>query len=336
VTLAFLVASTVCLALLGTWLLRADALRRNRLDIPNERSSHDRPIPRGGGLAIVAAFFVGLLVSAACGTTDRDLLLALLGGGGIVAAAGFADDRRHIPVALRLPLHLLAAVWALYWLGGWPRLDLGFAHLAWGVGGYAIGALGLVWLLNLYNFMDGIDGLAASEAVFVAAAGAALAFEAGASPVAPLLLAAAAGGFLALNWPPARIFMGDVGSGFLGYALGVLALASAAAKPTLPWAWLILLGVFVVDATMTFARRLLRGERWWTAHRSHAYQRAARAHGGHLQVTSAVLAIDALWLLPCALIASAAPEAAVAVAAGAYLPLLLLARRLRAGEAERK
>jgi Fuc2NAc and GlcNAc transferase len=181
--------------------------------------------------------------------------------------------------------------------------------------------------MNLFNFMDGTDGIAASEAIFVLCGGALLGVLSGSAQVcwAALLCATACLGFLLWNWAPARIFMGDVGSGYLGYVIAVLALAATRANPAALWAWLILGGVFFVDATVTLLRRLARGERPHEAHRSHAYQWFARRWDSHAKVTCAVLAVDLLWLLPCAVFALRAPSFAAATAMVALLPLVLLA-----------
>ena len=185
--------------------------------------------------------------------------------------------------------------------------------------------------------MDGIDGLASVEAITVAVGGALLYALIGlpALAVAPLLLAAAVGGFLLWNFPPARIFMGDVGSGFLGIMLGGLAFQAAAVAPQLLWGWLILLGVFVVDATFTLFRRLLRGERLDQAHRTHAYQYASREYGAHRPVTLAVLAINVLWLLPWACVVALGYIDGLLALFIAYLPLALLAVRFKAGQLEK-
>ena len=193
-----------------------------------------------------------------------------------------------------------------------PELPvLGIATLS-GWSAQVFAALLIVWLLNLYNFMDGIDGIAGIEAVTVGAGCAVVAFVVGypAGAIACLLLAAASAGFLAWNFPPARIFMGDAGSGFLGVVFGVLAVDASRQTPELLWSWLILLGAFIVDATVTLLRRLIRGERVYEAHRSHAYQHAARAIGKHRPVTLAIGAINVLWLLPLALMVARAGCAA--------------------------
>lgn len=315
-------------AAIGTGLARRYALARRLLDTPNARSSHQGSTPRGGGLAIVAGFAVA--VATGWGGEGSHLALALLPAALVVAATGFWDDHRDLSAASRIVAHFVAIVWALYWLGAPQVSSVLPAWLAW-----AAAAVALVWFLNLFNFMDGIDGIAASEAAFVGLAGAWLAAGAGQAEVAVALLALAAAslGFLTWNWHPARIFMGDVGSGFLGTALGVLGYAGVQAEAALSWPWVILVGVFVCDATLTLARRFVRGAQWTEAHRSHAYQHAAR-RWGHARVTLAVIAIDLLWLAPLAWAAWSAPEYGAGLALLAYMPLLALALWWRAGIAE--
>ena len=202
---------------------------------------------------------------------------------------------------IRLAVHLCAALWAVCWLGGLPPLRVGSHVIQLGWAGYPVAVLALTWILNLFNFMDGIDGIAGSEAAFVAGAAAFLTLclggSAGVAAVA-LALAGACLGFLLWNWPPAKIFMGDVGSGYLGYVIGVLALAAGREDPTALWVWLILGGVFFVDATVTLIRRVLRGDRVYEAHRSHAYQWLARRWQSHESVTITTTAVNVLWLLP--------------------------------------
>jgi Fuc2NAc and GlcNAc transferase len=327
-------------ALASWWLtgvVRRYALSRHLLDVPNARSSHTTPTPRGGGVAIVTSFLLAVLGLALAGAIDGRLAAALLGSGAGCALLGFLDDHGHIAARWRLLGHFAAAGWALYWLGGAPPLAL-FGHtLAAGWLANALAALYLVWLLNLYNFMDGIDGIAAVEAITVCLGAAALVGLAPGSGSAadiglPLLLAGAAAGFLIWNFPPARIFMGDAGSGFLGITLGILSLHAAAIAPPLLWAWLILLGVFVVDATLTLLRRLLRGDKVYQAHRSHAYQQAARKFGMHRPVTLAVAAINVGWLLPIATcVAIRGLDGSLGLLL-AYAPLVALAVWFRAGQ----
>ena len=329
--------SAFIVALVMTGLVRRYASARRLVDVPNARSSHQLSTPRGGGLAIVVGFACILVVQAVGGRADTQLLIAVLPAVLGVAAIGFMDDHQHVAARVRIAVHVVAIAWALYWIGGplaipWPS---GVLSIGWPVKLFAM--LAMVWFLNLFNFMDGIDGIAASEAIFIACSGAWLAATSGQIEVASalLILAAAVLGFLAWNWPPAKIFMGDVGSGFLGAALGILGYAAAFADNLTLWSWVILVAVFVADATTTLIRRVLRRDRWYEAHRSHAYQRAAR-RWGHLRVTVAVVLINLLWLLPMALLALAAPSSGVFIALLAYMPLLGLAAWLGAGTAENR
>lgn len=337
-TIWWLLPAVAGISLVMTGALRRYALSRSLMDIPNARSSHSVPTPRGGGVAIVLAFLAALPVLALADLLQWAVMWALLGAGAGVAVIGFLDDHAHIAARWRLLGHFVGAIWALFWLGGLPPLSLFGMSFDLGWLGHALAALYLVWLLNLYNFMDGIDGIASLEAICVCIGGALLFVLSGHAGEAalPLLMAAAVAGFLFWNFPPARIFMGDAGSGFLGVSLGILSLQAAWVAPQLLWSWLILLGVFVVDATFTLLRRLLRGDKVYEAHRSHAYQYASRRFGRHLPVTLAVGAINLLWLLPIALWVGAGGLDGWLGVVLAYTPLLALAVRFRAGELERK
>lgn len=331
-----LIAGVVVCSLLGTWMLRQYALARSIIDVPNARSSHSVPTPRGGGVAIVLSFLLVLPLLVYEGELKAPIALALGGSGALIAALGFLDDHGHIAARWRLLGHFSAALWALFWLGGMPPLSVFGSTVELGWIGHVFAVFYLVWLLNLYNFMDGIDGIASIEALTVCLGGALLYVLADAPGVlaAPLMLAAAVAGFLFWNFPPARIFMGDAGSGFLGLVLGILSLQAAWQSSALFFAWLILLGVFIVDATLTLLRRLLRGDKVYEAHRSHAYQFASRQYGGHLPVTVAVLAINLVWLLPMAVsVALGKLDGSLGILI-AYMPLVFLAIKYRAGALE--
>jgi Fuc2NAc and GlcNAc transferase len=334
-----LFALTAGLSLLLTGVIRQYALARNLLDVPNRRSSHQIPTPRGGGLAIVASFFAGLSFLWLTGSLPAQVLLALAGAGGLVAWVGFLDDRGHIAPRWRLAAHFLGAAWGLFWLGTLPPLSV-FGHLLYlGWPGYLLAAVYLVWLLNLYNFMDGIDGLAGIEAITVCLGGGlvyALSAPAGQEWLAPALLLSAVAGFLFWNFPPARIFMGDSGSGFLGLILGLLSIQAAQVAPELFWCWLILLGVFVVDATTTLLRRVIRGEVFHEAHRSHAYQYASRRFAAHRQVSLVVGLINLLWLLPITLLVARESLPGLAGLLIAYTPLVWGAFHYKAGAKEQQ
>jgi Fuc2NAc and GlcNAc transferase len=331
------VMTAFALAEVTTGLMRRYALRNNLIDVPNVRSSHISPTPRGGGVAIVAAFFASILLLTSIGLLDTALLPALFIGGGAMALVGFLDDCWHLRASVRFGVHFAAALLVVFMLGGLPENALA----NWGLHGVWIGGLiallALVWVTNLFNFMDGIDGIAGSEAVFVSGAGALLNWAQGGAPgltAAMLCLAAASLGFLRWNWPPARIFMGDVGSGFLGFTLVVFALV-AIRHGTVPFeAWAILGGFFLVDATITLLRRIVRGDRWFEAHRMHAYQWLARRWRAHLPVTLAVSALNVTWLLPWAWLATRMPDYARYFLAAALGPLIVLVIFIGAGRKE--
>ena len=319
-------------AWVGTWCYRRWALRVGRIDVPGARSSHAVATPTGGGAGIVTGCLAALAAAFALGNVRGDWLLVFglaLG----MAALGHADDRRALPVLPRLLGQSGAAaavvLCALAESGPGPG-GTGFVLLATGL-------LALVWLVNAFNFMDGIDGIAGGETIFIGLAAAGLMTLQSPETLPPegtvaLFLAAATAGFLFWNWPPARIFMGDVGSGVLGFVLAVLALSSAGHGTLSLPVWLILAGVFLVDTTLTLLSRLWRGERWYEAHRSHAYQRAARRWGSHRRVTLGVLAINCAWLLPLAGAATLYPQWGGLLLALAYLPLCIAALRLGAGQ----
>ncbi|UVK86896.1 glycosyltransferase family 4 protein [Pseudomonas sp. B21-051] len=319
-----------------TQLLRHYALVQRLVDVPNARSSHAVPTPRGGGLAIVLSFLLAVALLFATGVISLGVFAAYVGTGGLIAVIGFMDDHGHIAARWRLLGHFAAASWGLFWLGGLPVVTvLGFDFDVGWVGDI-LAVFYLVWMLNLYNFMDGIDGIASVEAICVCL-GMCLLYWIGDMPELiwlPLFLAASVIGFLWWNFPPARIFMGDAGSGFLGGVLGLLSLHAAWTKPQMLWAWVILLGVFIVDATFTLLRRLFRGDKVYEAHRSHAYQFASRKMGSHRAVTLAVGMINICWLLPVALLVSKFELDGLVGVVVAYAPLVFLALKYRAGELE--
>lgn len=307
-----------------TRLILYHALRRGMVDRPNDRSSHTLPTPRGGGLAIVVVFLGLCLWLLPKGALSADFFLALVGGG-FVALIGFWDDLGHVPAGWRLLVHGAAATWSVLWLGNLPELT--FGHIVYGLTwwGVPFAVLFVMWLTNLYNFMDGIDGIAGVQAVSVTFGAAVILFygDAPVKGVSLVILAGAVLGFLRWNWPPAQIFMGDVGSGFLGFVLGVFALYWPMQSRMSFWSWLILLGVFIVDATVTLLVRAARGEKLHMAHRTHAYQHLARRCGNHRSVALGVFAINLLWLFPLALAATLYPFHGVWLVGVALAPLVI-------------
>ncbi len=285
-------------ALLGavatTWVVTAWLRRRAILDHPNDRSSHAVPTPRGGGWGILLVLLPGW---AALGVAPP-VLAAVIG----LAAVSWLDDRRGLPPGPRLLAQTVAVLAGLGTLGGDVLVFQGW--LPWALD-RAGAALCWLWFINLFNFMDGIDGLAGTEAAMVAAGLALAASVAGlAGPlVTPaLVLAGAALGFLVWNWQPAKVFMGDVGSIPVGFALGWLLLSAAGAGL---WPAALLLPLyFLTDATLTLLRRLAAGQRIWQAHREHFYQRAVQSGRSHAWVVATVLTAN-LGLVTLATLAPA-------------------------------
>jgi len=310
--------------------------RLSQMDIPNERSSHKTPTPRGGGIAFVASSLIGLLLLLLNDDLNGAELLALCCAGSIVAVAGHLDDRQKISGAtVRLVIHAISAIILIVGVGIPSELALFDRTVNTGIVGSILGVFYLVWLLNLFNFMDGTDGIAASEAIFVLLAGAFLNFhvvsEANHSAAA-VVLAASTFGFILYNWSPAKIFMGDVGSGYLGIVIGGLSLIAANQDPDLLWVWIILLAVFVIDATVTLIRRLLRKQKPHVAHRSHAYQHLAIRFNSHPKVALGVLAVNIVWLLPIAFFVADKQLAGTTGVIIAYVPLLVAALAFGAGK----
>ncbi len=337
--MAFLVWAAVLTGVaLFSWIttgwFRMYAISRQMVDVPNERSSHRVATPRGGGGAMVLATTMALAWWS--WITGSATLPGVLIGGLVVAGVGFLDDHRHVPPFIRLAGHSLAAVLAVAALGGLtPGMDASGART--GLAGALLAVVFVVWFINLTNFMDGIDGLAGVQTITVCAVGAALSeLTAPGSKlwIEPAVLGAASVGFLVWNWPPARVFMGDVGSGFVGFMVAVVTLRAAIVTPVLGWCWLILSGVFIVDATFTLARRAARADRLFTAHRCHAYQHLAVAWG-HSPVTLLVAAINVCWLTPVALLVAFNYISGPAGLLIAYLPLTIGAARFGAGSVPR-
>lgn len=278
----------------GTLIIRRTLVAIGAIDVPSERSSHRRPTPRGAGIVVVLAGSGATIVSWAAGWMPERFALALLGGGLVVATTGLLDDLRGLRWRHRLLAQFAAASWALYWLGGFPILDLGLARIPIGLLGIPLALLGIVWGTNFFNFMDGIDGIAATEAAFAGVVGGTLLLMAGRLGLAAVALATAcaAAGFLRHNWAPARVFLGDVGSTWLGFTLCVIGVAGANSRAVPMMVWGLLLGVFVFDATLTLVRRVRRGFPVHLAHREHAFCRATRWGWSHARVTAAVALLN--------------------------------------------
>lgn len=311
-----------------TALVRFYSLNHQVMDIPNNRSSHTVPTPRGGGVSFALVFILYLFYLGITKKITKSEDLSFLVASITVAAFGFLDDHCSIPAKWRLLIHFFAASTALYYLNGMVSFipfDLYIFSGSFLTNTFAL--FFLVWLLNLYNFMDGINGLAAVEAITVCLGGALIYSLSGLDSLAilPLSLAVAVAGFLFWNFPVAKIFMGDVGSGFLGIVIGIFTIQAANTRTEFFWSWMILLGIFIVDATIALFRRLINGENVFQAHRSHAYQRAADRYQSHTKVTIVGLLINLFWLLPLAILVGFGRLRGLTGIIVAYLPLIALA-----------
>ena len=310
-----------------TGMVRYYALQHKVIDTPNDRSSHTVPTPRGGGVAFVLLFLASTLYLAYSGAVAFWPALGLVVAGGGTAILGFMDDHCPISAKRRLPIHFILSGFALYCLGGMALIvPAGFNVPAVNVLMNVVALIYLVWLLNLYNFMDGINGLAAVEAITVGLGGAFLYGLLGYVDMMwlPLVLAVVVIGFLFWNFPVARIFMGDAGSGFLGLIIGFFSIQAAHIHTDLFWGWLVLSGAFIVDATLTLLGRMMNGSRIDEPHRQHAYQRAVDLFGSHVKVTMAVLVINLVWLLPIAILVACGYLHGLVGLLIAYFPLVVL------------
>ena len=268
-----------------TYSIKFYALKRSVIDIPNERSSHTVPTPRGGGAAIIVVFYMGLFYFRE--SIDIQLFYALLCGIPI-AFIGLLDDIFTLSSKIRFLIQSVSAIASLYFLGGVTSIDFVLFELqGWWLN--IIAFFAIVWLTNLYNFLDGIDGYAGSEAVTVGL-GLFLLFH---NPLG-LVIVAAALGFLMFNWHQASIFMGDIGSTTLGFIFAVFVFADTGEGSI--YVWLVLLSLFWFDATLTLIRRYLNGERISQAHKKHAYQRLVQSGWAHDKVVWTALMFNLAFL----------------------------------------
>jgi len=311
------------------------------LDTPVARSAHVAPKPLGGGAALAAPYFLCVIWFVASAAISESALAYL--GCLFIVVLGFSDDRWQLSSKVRLPVQFIVSLAAVRAIGV-DSVDFGFFSLSEPLTLSLLAVLSLVWLCNLTNFMDGIDGIAASQLLVTslscvvllvgldAAAG-----ESGEHDVVltlSVVLAASAAGFLLWNWSPASLFMGDAGSGFIGFALGLLALESLVTQRMAVWSWVLLLGVFIADTAVTLLVRIIRGERWYEGHSQHAYQILSRRLNSHPRVVGGVILINICWLLPLAWVAGILPHYGVLFATIGLAPLLLGCYRLGAGRAD--
>jgi Fuc2NAc and GlcNAc transferase len=264
-----------------TYLIKTYYIKNAILEEINERSSHTVPTPHGGGIALAITWFMGLVYLNYTSQIDTSLFYALLVGV-IISVVSFFDDLYDLSPKIRLIAQASVAVGGLYFLGGFDTFTLGLFDISNPIFNNIFAFLLIVWFINLYNFLDGINGYAGSEIVFLSVAGYLL-FGGGHF----IVLAVASLGFLVWNYGnKAKIFMGDVGSTLLGYNVAIFTLYYANEQASNLWIWIVLFGVFWFDATLTLVRRKLNGEQLSQAHKKHGYQRLQQSGWSHLKVTN--------------------------------------------------
>lgn len=300
------------------------------LDRPTDRSSHTLPTPRGGGIAIsvtstLACVYLSTVAPSYAPLSTYIILLV------VMATLGAFDDFMNLGILLRLSTQLILALLGVYFCFKTSNFPLpGLLVLSF------LATLGILWLTNLYNFMDGINGIAAIQAMFICGA---MAFilhhfqiEKGIINLL-LIIGFASAGFLFWNFPIAKIFMGDSGSLFLGFAFGLIAVKTSINSIEIAILWLIIMAVFITDATYTLCARLLTGQKFYLPHRSHSYQKIAMKIG-HTKTTLLILTVNMFWLLPLALFSAFKGINPFAALILAYLPLILVTVKFKAGRSQ--
>ena len=269
-----------------TYFIKNYMIKKSLVASVNERSSHTTPTPHGGGIALCLTWFIGLVYLYFIGEIEPSLFYALLFGA-IISIVSFFDDIYELSPKLRLIIQATVAIGGLYFLGGFETFTFGIFDIQNPILTNVFAFFMIIWFINLYNFLDGINGYAGSEAVFLALAGFVLF---GGNHF--LVLAVAVLGFLYWNWNKAKIFMGDVGSTLLGYNIAIFTIYYANEEATNFWIWIILFALFWFDATLTLIRRKLNKEKLSQAHKKHAYQRLTQSGWSHFKVTNYSIGIN--------------------------------------------
>jgi len=273
-----------------TYYIKNYAIKKSLVASINERSSHTTPTPHGGGIAISITWFIGLSYLFITNQIDIELFSALLLGI-VISVISFFDDIYELSPKFRLITQSLVAIGGLIFLGGFESLNFGFFEIENQIITNVFAFFMIIWFINLYNFLDGINGYAGSEAVFLSLAG--LLIFGGAHFG---ILAVAVLGFLFWNWNKAKIFMGDVGSTLLGYNIAIFTIYYSNQESLNFWIWIILFSMYLFDATLTLIRRKLNGEKLTQAHKKHAYQRLTQSGWSHYKVTNYLILINIVLL----------------------------------------
>ncbi|MGJ0363434.1 glycosyltransferase family 4 protein [Aliarcobacter cryaerophilus] len=263
-----------------TYFIKNYMIKKSLVATVNERSSHTTPTPHGGGIALAITWFIGLFYLFITNQIEQNLFYALLFGA-VISIVSFFDDIYELSPKIRLIAQSIVAIGGLYFLGGFETLTFGIFDIQNPIFKNIFAFFMIIWFINLYNFLDGINGYAGSEAIFLALAGFILF-----SGNHFLVLAVTVLGFLFWNWNKAKIFMGDVGSTLLGYNIAIFTIYYANEQASNFWIWIILFGIYWFDATLTLIRRKLNKEKLSQAHKKHGYQRLTQSGWSHYKVTN--------------------------------------------------
>ena len=319
IVLFFFVASAIILLI-----YKKIATDYSILAMKNHRTLHSLPTPKGGGIVFSLLSILAFFLIWWNWQLTEGLLLALVVGGLIATLFGLVDDIKNIRARIKLIIQLLLACWVVYCLYFGELSSLGLMPIYITI---PVILFFMVWMMNAYNFIDGIDGMAASGAIFVSITLALVLFLTD-GPIEIvaifILVASTVIGFILFNWPPATIFMGDAGSVFLGYIFGSLLLFTVLNNDISIWSWITVFGYFFADTTVTQIMRVILVKKWYLAHRSHAYQNLARITGSHLKVTGAVILYNIIWIFPLVAWSVLQPEMEVVAAILAVAPAMIV------------
>jgi Fuc2NAc and GlcNAc transferase len=311
-------------SIIGCYFYPKLALKCGAVAIPNSRNLHSRIIPRGAGIMIVICVLSSLLILSFIRTINFHTYLPILIGGFVISIVGFADDCLELSARLRMFVQLIIAIWLYFWFADGANLNIGFVLINIGWLKFPITIFLLLWFYNLFNFIDGSDGMASSAVIYISTVFSIIWFIEHQQMLLLLLtlLGSATLGFIVFNWPPAKIFLGDVGTSFCSYIISVVIMISIWQEHFNILVWLIALGYYLSDTTFTTFIRIIKFPKtWYYPHRSHAYQNLARIRG-HLKILLLVWGFNLLWFLPLAILAYVFPKYSMLYFVIAYVGIL--------------
>ena len=313
----------------GTKLYFEHAKKIKLVDTPNARSSHTTVTPNGGGIIFFLVYLIALSSLYTLGFVEASFWLTIIIGGSLVAITGFIDDVKNLSATTRLLIQFLAVSWGIFNIGSIQISGLAHSILFEAL----ITFLGIIWIINFYNFLDGIDGYAGHQTLFICFAIGLLAYLHSDFGMIYTLAAffACILGFLIWNHYPAKVFMGDAGSNFIGYVIGILLVFTVSNGLVSIPQWLILLSLFWVDGTVALTRRVIKKQRFWEAHCTHAYQHLAKRYSRHDKVCRLQFIVNYFWLCPLCLLCSQFPKFEVMITFIALAPIFGMVMVLGSG-----